>query len=88
MRVASDQLDQLLAEVAALEQADEGLGRIGQALHHILFALDFAFLHPAGQRFPQGVGQEADQDVGLHAVFLLVPDRADRQTAQFGGCFQ
>ena len=46
---ASDQLDQLLAEVAALEQAEEGLGRGLQALRHGLAVLELAGGH---QRCP------------------------------------
>ena len=33
------------------------------------------------QRLPEHVGQEADQDVGQHAVLSLVPDRPDPQIA-------
>ena len=33
------------------------------------------------QRFPQHVGQEADEDVSKDAVFLLVPNRANLQVA-------
>jgi len=32
-----------------------------------------------GQSLPEHVGQEADQDVGLHSIFFLMPHRADRQ---------
>ncbi len=35
----------------------------------------------AGQRLPQHVRQEADQDVCQHAVLFLVPDGADAQVA-------
>ena len=35
--------------------------------------------HPLGQRLPEHVGQEADEDVGQHPFGLLVPDRVDLQ---------
>ena len=35
--------------------------------------------HPLGQRLPQHVRQETHQDVRLHPVGLLMPDRADFQ---------
>ena len=38
-------------------------------------------LAQAGQRFPQHVRQEADQDVRQHAIFFLVPDGPDAQVA-------
>jgi hypothetical protein len=31
------------------------------------------------QRFPEHVGQEADQDMSLHPLLLLVPHRANLQ---------
>src|SRR5215471_8389819 len=36
---------------------------------------------PLLQRLPQDVGQEADQDMGLHPILALVPDRPQRQFA-------
>jgi hypothetical protein len=32
-------------------------------------------LAPLAEGFPEHIGKKANQDVGLHAVFLLVPDR-------------
>ncbi len=40
-----------------------------------------ALLHIWPKRLPQHVGQEADQDVGLDPLFLLMPDRSDPQVA-------
>ena len=36
-------------------------------------------VHPLGQRFPEDVGEEADEDVGQHAVLLLMPYETDVQ---------
>jgi hypothetical protein len=36
---------------------------------------------PLLQRLPQDIGEEADEDVGLHAVFAWVPDGADGEVA-------
>src|SRR5260370_658031 len=36
---------------------------------------------PLLERFPEHIGQEADEDVGLHAVRPLMPHRANRQLA-------
>src|SRR5712691_6191558 len=36
---------------------------------------------PLLQRLPQHVGQEADEDVGLHAISALMPYRANRELA-------
>ena len=33
------------------------------------------------ERLPQHIGEEANQDVGLHALLLLMPDGTDRQVA-------
>ncbi len=38
-------------------------------------------VHPAGECFPQCIREEADQDVSLHAVFFLMPDRANSSSS-------
>ena len=39
--------------------------------------------HYLEERFPEHVGQKADQDVGQHAVVALVPDGPNTQVAFF-----
>ena len=38
-------------------------------------------LAPQAQRFPKNIGEKADEDVGLHAMFFLVPDGPHDQVA-------
>ena len=47
----SDQFDQLLAEILALQQADKGLGRVLQALRHGFPVFQRAIRDPAGEVF-------------------------------------
>jgi len=53
--------------VAALdlgELLDQGARRIAQP----------RAAHPLGERFPQNIGQEADQDVGEDTILFLMPE--------------
>ena len=36
---------------------------------------------PAAKRFPEHIGEKANQNMSLHAVLEMVPDRAQRQIA-------
>ena len=54
----------------------DGFEFIDQYARGVAEAAEF---HPAGQCFPQGISQEADQDVCLDAVRAVMPDGADRQ---------
>ncbi len=36
---------------------------------------------PTAQRFPERVGEKANQDVGLYATLKMVPDRTQHQIA-------
>src|SRR5262245_19449294 len=49
LRARGSQLQQLLAEVAAVEQSPQRLRRSLESLQHIFFLLETAFAHPASQ---------------------------------------
>ena len=38
-------------------------------------------LAPHAQSFPENMGKKADEDIGLYAMFLLVPDGPHDQVA-------
>ena len=45
------------------------------------FVAETGFLAQGGQRFPEHIRQEADQDVRQHPILFLVPDRPNAQVA-------
>ncbi len=45
------------------------------------FVAEPGFLAQGGQRFPEHIRQEADQNVGQHPILFLVPDRPYAQIA-------
>jgi hypothetical protein len=71
-------LGQNSSPIAPAEGGASGL--VGGAMTP--FVLDGAqpsSTHPARQRLPHRVGQEADENVRPHAIFFVVPDGADQQ---------
>lgn len=55
------------------------LGQFGQ--HAARFVAQTGAVAELAEELPEHVGQEADQDVGQHAVLFLAPYRPQRQVA-------
>ena len=68
------------ARACGQQDIDQGdLLELGEDLAR--FVAEAGALAPLAQRFPKHIGKKANQDVGLHAVFFLVPDWPHDQVA-------
>ena len=66
----------------ASRQHDVHRADVGQfGKHSARFAAQPGFVTQLTQSFPQHVRQEAHEDMSQHALFFLMPDRANRQVA-------